>query len=91
MVRIAVRPAGWVRGMPFNPRGIELRDGSFLPTYDWMPESVAANAEVWGGAIAENRTNENRGTSRIPKLRERDAVPLRMKGAQTGLSVLLER
>jgi hypothetical protein len=44
IVRIAVRSAGRVRGMPFNPRGIEFSDGTFRPTYDWMPESVVARS-----------------------------------------------
>jgi hypothetical protein len=48
IVRIAVRAAGRVvgptGGMPFNPQGIQLRDGTSLPTYDWTPTSVSRTA-----------------------------------------------
>jgi len=44
VVRISVRSTGRVRGMPFNPRGIEFSDGTFRPTYDWTPESIVPGA-----------------------------------------------
>lgn len=44
IVRIAVRASGHTNGMPFNTRGIQLADQTFLPTYDWTPESIGTNA-----------------------------------------------
>jgi hypothetical protein len=38
IVAIAVRAMGRMDGVLFNPKGIQLRDGSFLPTYDWVAE-----------------------------------------------------
>jgi hypothetical protein len=48
IVRIAVRATGRTSsgnsggpsGTLFNPLGIQLRDGTSLPTYDWTPVSV---------------------------------------------------
>jgi hypothetical protein len=48
ILRIAVRAIGRTSGMPFNPQGIQLTDGTFRPTYDWTPESVVAGAEYSG-------------------------------------------
>lgn len=39
--RIAVHSAGSAEGVPANPNGIQLRDGSSLPTFDWQPTSFA--------------------------------------------------
>jgi hypothetical protein len=44
ILRISVRSSGRTSGMPFNAQGIQLNDGTFLPTYDWTPESVATGA-----------------------------------------------
>jgi len=43
IVRIAVRATGRTSGMLFNPQGIQLNDGTSLPTYDWTPVSVTPN------------------------------------------------
>jgi hypothetical protein len=40
ILRISVRTSGRTSGMPFNVQGIQFNDGTFEPTYDWMPESV---------------------------------------------------
>jgi hypothetical protein len=48
ILRIAVRAVGRTRGMPFNPEGIQMSDGTFRPTYDWTPESVAEDAKYSG-------------------------------------------
>ena len=37
ITRIAVHPSGRVEGMLANPHGLQRKDGSFLPTYDWVP------------------------------------------------------
>lgn len=39
--RIAARSAGLADGVPANPTGVQLRDGSMLPTFDWTPTSLA--------------------------------------------------
>lgn len=41
IVAIAVKAAGRMDGTLFNPKGVQLRDGSFLPTYDWI--AIPAN------------------------------------------------
>ena len=41
ILRIAVRASGRTNGMPFSAQGIQLNDGTFRPTYDWTPESIA--------------------------------------------------
>lgn len=38
--RIAVKPTGSWRGMPSNAEGIVLKDGSFLPSLDWIPARI---------------------------------------------------
>jgi len=38
--RIATYSAGLTDGVPANPTGIQLRDGSSLPTFDWTPTSI---------------------------------------------------
>jgi len=38
--RIATHSAGLSDGVPANPNGIQLKDGSSLATYDWTPTSV---------------------------------------------------
>jgi len=48
ILRIAVRATGRTTGMPFNPQGIQLNDGTFRPTYDWTPKSLVAGAEHSG-------------------------------------------
>lgn len=40
VMRIAVRPDGTPARVPSHARGIERRDGTFLPTYDWTPTSL---------------------------------------------------
>jgi hypothetical protein len=45
IVRIAVRASGRTNGMPFNAQGIQLRDQTFRPTYDWTPESIVTGVE----------------------------------------------
>jgi hypothetical protein len=40
ILRIAVRASGRTSKMPFNVQGIQFNDGTFKPTYDWMPESI---------------------------------------------------
>jgi hypothetical protein len=37
--RVAVRSAGRIAGTLCNPRGMQRRDGTYLPTYDWTPTS----------------------------------------------------
>jgi hypothetical protein len=39
IARVAVRPSGRQEGAPCNPQGMQRSDGTFLPTYDWMPVS----------------------------------------------------
>jgi hypothetical protein len=39
--RIAVHSAGIIGGVPANSNGVQLRDGSFLPTFDWTPTSLS--------------------------------------------------
>jgi hypothetical protein len=48
VVRIAVSATGSTSGMPFNARGVEMSEGSFRPTYDWTPTSVAPKTDVVG-------------------------------------------
>ncbi len=38
--RIAVQSAGLTDGVPANPNGVQLRNGSFLFTFDWTPSSL---------------------------------------------------
>ncbi len=38
IVAIAVGAIGGVDSVLFNPKGVQLRDGNFLPTYDWIAE-----------------------------------------------------
>lgn len=45
IVRIAVRASGRTNGMPVNAQGIQLSDQTFLPTYDWTPESIVQGVE----------------------------------------------
>jgi len=40
VVRIAVHPDGTTTSVPSHARGIQLRDGTYLPTYDWTPTSL---------------------------------------------------
>lgn len=40
VTRIAVNTTGNIANTPFNPNGIQLRDGRILPTYDWTPEEI---------------------------------------------------
>ncbi len=40
IVRLAASASGETDGVPANPRGIELRDGTACPTYDWTPRPV---------------------------------------------------
>jgi hypothetical protein len=40
ITRVAARGARWIDGVFCHPAGIERRDGSVLPTYDWMPRSL---------------------------------------------------
>lgn len=42
VTRLAVRSAGRADGALYHPRGIERTDGTYLPTYDWMPTSLPA-------------------------------------------------
>lgn len=38
--RIAAHSAGSADGVPANPEGVQLRDGSSLATFDWTPTSL---------------------------------------------------
>ncbi len=38
--RIAVHASGLNNGVPANEHGVELRDGTILPTFDWTPSSL---------------------------------------------------
>ena len=40
IVRISVRASGSHAGVPFQQRGLQREDGSYLPTYDWTPTSL---------------------------------------------------
>lgn len=40
ITRISVQPESTVEGMPTNPHGARLKDGSILATFDWTPESI---------------------------------------------------
>jgi len=40
IVRISVKATNRVGELLFNPRGIQLSDGTFLPTYDWVSRPV---------------------------------------------------
>ena len=40
VTRVAVKYTGNIANTPFNANGIQLRDGQFLPTYDWTPEEI---------------------------------------------------
>jgi hypothetical protein len=42
ITRVAVRPGGRSEGALFNAQGIQRRDGTYLPTYDWIPTSVVS-------------------------------------------------
>jgi hypothetical protein len=42
IVSIAVAARGTHDGVPAHPEGIEMRDGSTRPTYDWTPRRVIA-------------------------------------------------
>ncbi len=50
---VAVRPTTEVEGCPAAPLGIRMRDGRWLPTYDWItspvPETVAEDARRAAG------------------------------------------
>lgn len=48
--RIAVHSAGTTDGVPANPHGIQLRDGSSLATFDWTPVSLPSTVK-WSGEI----------------------------------------
>tara|TARA_R110001592_G_scaffold31948_1_gene112236 strand:+ start:999 stop:2207 length:1209 start_codon:yes stop_codon:yes gene_type:complete len=37
---LAVTVTGFTSGMPMNLRGLEMSDGTFLPTYDWIVSPV---------------------------------------------------
>ncbi len=43
--RIAVRPHGLQEGVLSHPQGIELRNGSTRPLYDWTPTSLPENSQ----------------------------------------------
>jgi hypothetical protein len=40
--RVAARAESHSGGSPSHPRGMQRNDGSYLPTYDWMPTSLPA-------------------------------------------------
>ncbi len=40
IARIAVQQTETIADTPSNPRGIQLRDGRYLPTYDWTPQEI---------------------------------------------------
>jgi hypothetical protein len=49
--RIAVHSAGMTDGVPANPNGIQLRDGSSLPTFDWTPTSLSTRTRASDATI----------------------------------------
>jgi hypothetical protein len=49
IVRIAVTASSSLDGVPSNPAGLHLSDGTMLPTYDWTP------TEVKHSTVAESR------------------------------------
>lgn len=40
IVRLGTAISGMVENMPYCARGVQCRDGSFLPTYDWIAQPV---------------------------------------------------
>jgi hypothetical protein len=40
IVRISVKATNRIGEILFNPRGIQLLDGTFLPTYDWVSKPI---------------------------------------------------
>jgi hypothetical protein len=40
---IRTRATGSDHGMPMNPQGIVLKDGTMVPTYDWIVAPIASN------------------------------------------------
>jgi hypothetical protein len=40
ITRVAVHAGGSHAGVPYQPRGLQRQDGSYLPTYDWTPVSI---------------------------------------------------
>ncbi len=42
---IATQSTGFDHGMPMNARGIVLKDGAAVPTYDWLVSPIIRNAE----------------------------------------------
>jgi len=40
ILRIAVRAEAVQAGVPFNSQGIQLSNGTTIPTYDWMPVQI---------------------------------------------------
>jgi hypothetical protein len=42
ILRIAAHAHAVQAGVPFNPQGIHLNNGTTVPTYDWMPVQVTA-------------------------------------------------
>jgi hypothetical protein len=40
--RLAVQATTRLSGVPANPHGLQLNDGSMLPTYDWTPTEIKA-------------------------------------------------
>jgi len=40
IVRIAIKTTNRIGETLFNPKGIQLLDGTFLPTYDWISKPV---------------------------------------------------
>ena len=61
---IAVRPDGDSEGVPANTRGVRLRDGTVLPTYDWTPERLDPDAVPRKSVRACHRTLPRAGSSR---------------------------
>jgi hypothetical protein len=43
ITRVAVRAIGRSGGALFNPRGLQRRDGTLLPTYDWAPTPLSSS------------------------------------------------
>lgn len=48
VVRVAVRAAGRSGGALHHPEGLQRRDGTALPTYDWTPRSIAPEPRAAG-------------------------------------------
>jgi len=40
IIRISVKATNRIGETLFNPKGIQLSDGTFLPTYDWVSKPV---------------------------------------------------